>query len=526
MRDVILRSLFLCCGGNYRLENRRKIESNKVVSFIPNGDYYYQKALRALEKDQVNEAYKYIKRAFDLSPEDPFILLQYGVMLMDTGDYDQAYELIHTAYHLDQDEPEIVFMLAEVSGCMGMLHDAKKYASKYLEMAPDGMYSFEAMDIIDFTEQERMPIPETTDGDSEKLVAQEKARRLMESGEFTGAIEVLEQLIEKYPDTWAAYNNLALAYFYIGEAEQAKALLNHIMRETNKGNLHAICNLTVVAYYEKDDDALQGYLEMLSKIQPYDWENRYKLGATLALIGQYELAYKWLHSMKRKGYEGDPGFYFWLAQSAYFTGHEDAAKSAWKSLLQLDPSKEGYEPWAGNESKHASMENNREFIIEKINSQYVSDRMYGFYLLKSSPHKQEIIAHPKWIDMELYTDIEKLSLAYALGHQFNEKVHAEKYFVRGMLVADEVAQYYEGVRFEAIHVLQLYFALFELALQNNYPFKNVKAIAAAVDYMFHSALDLKATKKDAATKYGVSVATLTKYCDELIEFVPTMLDEE
>jgi len=526
MRDVSLRSLFLCCGGILRLKTKRKIESSKVVSFIPNGDYYYQKALRALEREQVNQAYKYIKRAYDLSPEDPFILLQYGVMLMDSGDYDQAYEFIHTAYHLDQDEPEIVFMLAEVSGCMGMLHDAKKYAMKYLEMAPEGLYSFEAMDIIDFTEQEPLPIPETTDGDSEKLVAQEKARRLMENGEFQAAIEVLEQLIEKYPDTWSAYNNLALAYFYVGEAEQAKALLHHIMRETNNGNLHAICNLTVVAYYEKDEEALQQYLEMLTKIQPYDWENRYKLGATLALIGQYELAYKWLHSMKRKGYEGDPGFYFWLAQAAYFTGHEDIAKSAWKNLVQLDPSKEGYEPWAGGESKYTAMENSREFIIEKINSKYTSDRIYGFYLLKLSPHKQEIIAHPKWIDIDLYNELEKLSLAYALGHQFNEKVKEELYFVRGMQVADEVVQHYSGVKFEAIHVLQLWFALFELALESHYPFKNAKAIAAAVDYMFHSALDLKATKKDAAAKYGVSVATLTKYCDELIEFVPNMLEDE
>ena len=526
MRDVTLRSLFLCCGGNFRLETRRKLESSKVVSFIPNGDYYYQKALRALEKEQVNQAYKYIKRAYDLSPEDPFILLQYGVMLMDSGEFDQAYELIHTAYHLDQNEPEIVFMLAEVSGCMGMLHDAKKYATKYLEMSPEGMYSFEAMDIIDFTEQEPVPIPETTDEDSEKLVAQEKARRLMENGEFPAAIEVLEQLIEKYPDTWAAYNNLSLAYFYIGEAEQAKALLHHIMRETNNGNLHAICNLTVVAYYEKDEEALKQYLQTLSKIQPYDWENRYKLGATLALIGEYELAYKWLHSMKKKGYEGDPGFYFWLAQAAYFTEHEEMAKSAWKNLLQLDPSKEGYEPWAGGDSKNNAMENNREFIIEKINSKYTSDRMYGFYLLKLSPHKQEIIAHPKWINLEKYSEMEKLCLAYALGHEFNEKVQQEQFFVRGMKVAEEIVKQYGAVKSEAIHVLQLWFALFELALQKDYPFKNSKALAAAVDYMFHSALDLKATKKDAAAKYGVSVATLTKYSDELIDFVPNILDDE
>ena len=58
------------------LENKRQIKKrNNVVSFIPNGDYYYQKALTALERDQMDKAHKYIKRAADLSPDDGLILM-------------------------------------------------------------------------------------------------------------------------------------------------------------------------------------------------------------------------------------------------------------------------------------------------------------------------------------------------------------------------------------------------------------------------------------------------------------------
>lgn len=49
--------------------------------------------------------------------------------------------------------------------------------------------------------------------------------------------------------------------------------------------------------------------------------------------------------MHKRGYEGDPGFYYWLAQSAYFSQQEEIAKAAWQSLLVLDPAKEGLEPW-------------------------------------------------------------------------------------------------------------------------------------------------------------------------------------
>ena len=62
---------------------------------------------------------------------------------------------------------------------------------------------------------------------------------MMEQGDFQQAIEVLEETIEEYPDLWNAYNNLALAYFYVGDAEQASALLHEVLRE-NQGNLTCI----------------------------------------------------------------------------------------------------------------------------------------------------------------------------------------------------------------------------------------------------------------------------------------------
>ncbi|MFF5995256.1 tetratricopeptide repeat protein [Lysinibacillus sp. KU-BSD001] len=503
------------------MENKREIsKKSNVVSFIPNGDYYYQKALTALERDQLDKAYKYIQRAAELSPDDGLILMQYGMLEMELQNFEHAHELIHTAYHLDPNEPEIVFMLAEVSGCIGMVHDAKKYALMYLDMEPQGMYAMEANEILDFVELETETLEHLEEHDAEKMVGQEKARRLMEKGDFAQAIEVLEELIEQFPDAWPAYNNLSLAYFYIGEAEEAHALLNHVLRE-NHGNLHALCNLAVFAYYQKNEQELNDLLQILTKIQPYEWDNRYKLGATLALIGQYEVAYKWLRSMNKRGYEGDPGFYFWLAQSAYFSGQEDVAKQAWKQLLKLDPTKEGFEPWIHDESKGNSLENSREIIIDKVNSNFTSERLFGFFLLKRSAHKQEIIAHPKWIDVANYNEVEKLCLAYALGHAFSAKRKGELPILRAMEVAELITQKYGAIHFEAIHVLQLWFALFELAIEANYPFRNVKALAAAVEYMFHSAMDEKVTKKQFAEKYETTVATLTKYCDELMDFVPT-----
>lgn len=505
------------------MENKRLKENNSnLVSFIPNGEYYYNKAIKALDRGEAEKAYKYIKRAAELSPDDAHVLLQYGILEMEMQHFEYAYELIHTAHSLEPSEPEILFMLAEVSGCIGLMHDAQKYAQAYLDHEPDGMYALEALDILDFVGEEPEQYDELDEHDADKMIAQEKARRLMEQGDFKQAITVLEETIERYPQLWNAYNNLALAYFYIGEKEQARALLQEVLRE-NTGNLHALCNLSVFAYYEKKDDELEALLDVLKKIQPYEWDNRHKLGATLALIGEYEEAFKWLRSMSKRGYEGDPGFYFWLAQSAYFSGHAEIAKSAWNSLLVLDPSKEGFEPWANTDKANLrnSAENHRDFILRKLSDKEVSDRMFGLFLLKMSAHKQEIIAHPTLLDISTYSNLEKLSLAYALDHPFNEKVKEELYFSRMMQVAEKIVEANDLISIEVAQILSTWFSLGEIAFEQDYAFKNSDALAAAMEYTFYTALEETVTKKEVAAKYGTSVATLTKYSDVLYDFIPS-----
>lgn len=503
------------------MENKRNTTNNdNIVSFIPNGEYYFQKALKALERNEMANAYKYIKRAADLSPDDPQILLQYSILEMEAENFEMAYELIHTAYSIDPNDEEIIYVLAEVSGCIGLMGDAKKYAQMYIDLAPEGMYAQDAYEILQFVNEDPLDLEPTEDGETEKLVLQEKARRFMEQGEFPKAIEVLEHTVEKFPDLWAAYNNLSLAYFYLGEAEQAKALINHILRE-NHGNLHALCNVAVFAYYEKNDAELKEAVEVLKKIQPYDFENRYKLGATLALIGEYETSYKWLRSLKKIGYEGDPGYYFWLAQSAYFTGNDETARSAWRMLVELDPSKEGYEPWnIQNNAKSKSLTNSRQFIIDKLGSNLEEENIFGAYLLKTSPHKQEIIAHPKWIDVSKYSDLAQMALGYALNHKFNLKNKVENAISRIMETAEIISNNQPNNVTEEAQMLNIWFSLSTIAYYKDYSYKNPNALAAAVDYSYNNALLGRTTKKEIAQKYEISVATLSKYVEELNSFIP------
>ncbi|CAM3179581.1 tetratricopeptide repeat protein [Filibacter tadaridae] len=503
------------------MDNKRKLQSKKVISFIPDGEFYYSKAIQAIQRERFVDAQKYLKRAMELSPNDPLILMQYGVLVMEDGRFEEAHDLLMTANELDPTDAEIIFYLSEVHAHLGLLRDAKIYAEKYISLHPDGPLADEAMEIVDFAEQEKESYDEDEMPDGEVFLLQEKARRLMESGDFKSAVELLESIIVDYPEFWAAYNNLALAYFYIGKTNQASELLYDVLNH-DKGNLHALCNLAVFYYYEKKEEELASLIELLVKIKPYQFENRFKLGATFALIGRHKEAFQWLRSIQKRGFEGDAGYYFWLSHSAYFSGHEGVAREAYKTLVEMDPTKEGYEPWKNvqEDIQAGSIEQDREFLLSKIQNVYRSERMLGLYLLGKSGHKQEILSHPSYIEIEKLSELEQLFLNTGFDDDFISTTTFSNSFRRALETTELLYANYRPLDLQATHLLQMWFTLCENAMTRSYPFRNPAALAAATDYMFQSSRYTGVTKKAIASKFDISVPTLTKYVNELIEFLP------
>ena len=166
------------------MDNKHKKIDKKVISFIPDGEFYYQKGVKAMQRERFDDAHKYLQRAVELSPNDPLILMQYGILIMEEGMFEEAYEILAAAHGIDPEEEDIIFYLAEVHAHLGLLRDAKIYAEKYISLAPDGPLVDDSMEIIDFAEQEEAFFIDDEMPDGEVYFLQEKARRLMEAGSF------------------------------------------------------------------------------------------------------------------------------------------------------------------------------------------------------------------------------------------------------------------------------------------------------------------------------------------------------
>ena len=167
-----------------------------------------------------------------------------------------------------------------------------------------------------------------------------------------------------------------------------------------------------------------------------------------------------------------------------------------------------------------SVEQDRQFILSKIQNEYRSERMLGFYLLGKSAHKQELISHPKYIEIEKLSSLERLFLLSGLNYELLNETPFDKSFIRALETTELLYEHYSPLNYEAAHLFQMWFTLCEKGLMESYAFKNPDALAASADYMFQSARYDGVTKKAIAEKYVISTPTLTKYVNQLMEFLP------
>ena len=85
---------------------------------------------------RLDEAYTLIKRANELSPEDPFILDSLGWVHFRKGEHDRALELLQQAYG-QRSDPEIAAHVGEVLWAMDRRDEARQVWSEASERHPD-----------------------------------------------------------------------------------------------------------------------------------------------------------------------------------------------------------------------------------------------------------------------------------------------------------------------------------------------------------------------------------------------------
>ncbi|MGE6257455.1 tetratricopeptide repeat protein [Heyndrickxia sporothermodurans] len=498
-------------------DSKVRQENGVVLSFLPTGEYYFNKGINAFHRHDLAGAKKYLERAIQLEPYEPMIACQLGLVYMQLEQYQESNDLFKQILdELDPSMTECLYFLANNYAELGLFNEAKNYATTYIEKDSFGEFLEDAEDLLyiigaEEDAEDDYPIKD------ELILKQDKARGLLESGNFEKAIEIFSSIIKDFPDFWSAYNNLALGYFYLGDMKKAAHILEDLL-EKNPGNLHGICNLAVFLYHQRRDEELEALLEGLEKVQPILIEHKYKLGATFALIGKYQQAYNWLNKLKKYGFEGDSSYYYWLAQSAYYTGHEQTARNAWKHLIELSPEKEGQEPWNENQQKPIGFEDHITSTLKKIRSEYMEERLFGIFIISKSKRKDEMISHPDFKSLDEFSLTEKVYLAHVLDSELKAQFDPDGMIARAHQVADLLYEEHHPISAESSGLFLMWFSIFLEGMKKGQEFSNLKAFAAATEYIWYKLKHEKKSQQEISKRYQISCSTLQKYAKIILQY--------
>lgn len=489
-------------------DSKARHQKGMLLSFIPTGEYYFSKGIKAYQRRDFQKAKKYLHRAMQLEPGEPMIACQLAIVYTELGEYQNSNRLLHFILEeLDEEMVECHYFLANNYAHLGFFKDACHHAKLYLELDQDGEFTEDAEDLIYLLNLESEGLGEELYEEDDLIIKQEQARELLESGHFPKAIELLNGVIKEYPEYWSAYNNLALAYFYLGEIKKAEDILNEVLR-LNPGNLHALCNKLVFSFYQSKTKEVKKMKEVLAKIKPLSSEHQFKLGATFALIGEYELAYFWLKKLYKQGYDGDGGFYYWLSISSYYTGREQAARNIWKKVLEFNPEKAGLEPWNEERPSVSGFEDHIASILKKYESDYIEERLFAIFLTSLSGQKDEILSSRQVVSNAKLSELEQEYLCFI-------KEREEHSCGRFVKMAHETAkvlyEIHQPIGTKQAGLYLLWFSVFAEAAKTNISLKNTKAWAGAIEYIWHKLRDEKESQQSIASQYGVSLSTLQKY---------------
>ncbi|WP_040204145.1 tetratricopeptide repeat protein [Neobacillus jeddahensis] len=485
-------------------EAKARIQKGKLLTFVPTGEYYFTKGLKAYHRRDFIKAKKYLGRAIQLEPGEPMITCQLAIVSTELGEFENSNRLLHHILEeLDPEMAECHYLLANNYAHLGFFKDAYHHAKLYLDIDPEGDFAEDTEDLLELLTLESDEFEDELYEQDDLIIKQEQARELLESGYFPKAIELLKDVVKEYPEYWSAYNNLALAYFYLGKVEKAETILDEVL-ERNPGNLHALCNRLVFAHYQGQSSDVTDMLQTLKKIQPLLSEHQFKLGATFALVGEYEHAYVWLKKLYKHGFDGDGPFYYWLAHSAFYIGYENFAKSIWKKVLEITPEKEGSEPWNDEKTPENGFEDNKGSIFLKLDSGYMEERLFGLFLTSVSSKKEEILSSKKLFQNQKFTPLEKEYISFIRSGKPSFTEDAQE-------IAELFYENHHPIGMVEAGLYLMWFSLFIEMSKAEVSLKNKRAWAGAVEYMWHKLRTEKVSQQEVANRYGLSTATIAKY---------------
>ena len=563
----------------------RKAASKKSNVTIPfDATYFHEQGMRALDKHNYAKAMKYFRRAADLEPFNPSHHCNLAGVLSELGLYIESNNVLQ--HVLDEVDPEMLechFYMANNHANLEDFEEAEQHLLLFLRSRTDAVFDPEIEEFVEYLLEELgrpSELENMISAGSGAFGTHDKARLLLEEGKFSEAIKTLEQLIVDQPDFMPARNNLALAYYYVGQFENALSMIQELL-ERDPHNVHGLCNMAIFLQHFGHQDKLQELMNGLRKMEPVQIDYAFKLATTLGILGDHEAAYRIFRRILRGGQlNSDASLYHYTAVAAFHIDKLDAAEQMWKHATKLDQ-KSGVADYylnvltrykinrfKVNISYHYHLPFEEQFRTTNLSDESFPEKMRNDPLVRSSffwalrygdiqtklqvlqafsliaDDEVEDALRQFLIRAEEHDDLKKVALFVlrSMGASEPYQVHlrgkemtlhpmanGEKHMQDSAwqdileLAMDRMRSRYSVLE---IHEAQLIWFEYISKMYLDMPrFYKVEGWAAAIEYMTAKMHRRKIRFEDLSDIYGVSVSTIRKYV-KVIQTVCEMLENE
>ncbi|WP_214825246.1 hypothetical protein [Exiguobacterium algae] len=458
-------------------------------------ELHYYRGRRALREGRLDEATFFMAEATAAATHRVDYHKQYAELLFEVGEVYHANDVWKRVLELDETATEALYHLASNCAYISQYEEAAAYASEYLARETRGQYTEAVQSLLELIELEQ----EFEDDEEDELISwHSEAQRQIDKGRLFAAKGTLERLIEHYPEFWPGYNNLAIVNFYLGNDEAAFQTLEYVLDE-NPGNLHALLNTILLLHEAGQSEAALQLSSPLTRVRPLQFDLRYKLATTLALVGQYDRAYEELRLLKERGFHGDSLFGHWLSVSAYKTGRlEEAASYLNSEEMKQIEDKQAFDIRENLEFRSALVQGLRQeddvarVEIIRIISNLADDEAFEALALTNKVTENETVR----------AFAEKCR-AVLCDQPFTGDVKIHRAY-EALLLAEEQVSEAERMSLEGD-----FYERFAKLLLSQEGFEDVSASAAALVWMFYAKRDALILE-DCAQAFMVPVETLTE----------------
>ena len=243
------------------------LTDGRVLSFRPEPGFYHKRAEKSIEKGDYTAALKNLRRAVQMEPDDLSLRLDIADTYARMGLYERSNLEIQLMFHLPKLPTEAIFGMASNFMAMGDYDQAEAMYRAYEQVEPEGEFADQADDALAYIAE--CDYETELDRELDELSMDGKAA--LDAGDLEHAVDCLERALAKDPSMTYVRNNLAVAYYCLGDMDKAWKHIRQVLRQEPL-DVHGRCNESMLYLAEnKQAEAVEAVRRLrLDRIEEVD----------------------------------------------------------------------------------------------------------------------------------------------------------------------------------------------------------------------------------------------------------------